>query len=78
MKKGKGVNDCMKQLFDELVQVSSTLYDQIKILEILARGLEAQGEYKSISIVDMQRRIMNMILKDLQTVLERIDMDELT
>lgn len=67
----------MEQLFDELVQVSSTLYDQIKILEILARGLEAQGEYKAISIVDMQRRIMNMLLKDVQVILERLDMEVL-
>lgn len=58
-------------------QVASVLYDNVKVLEVLAKDLETEGEYKVMSNVDTQKRIINMLLKAVQSILEKIDLEEL-
>ena len=67
----------MEQLYQELVEILSVLEDDVKVLEILSIGLGMENEYRAVSIIDMQKRIIESILDNVQLVVTKIDMEKL-
>ena len=64
----------MEELYQKLIQVYGIVDDNIRMLEIISIGLGAEDEHRAVALIDMQKRIEVEIRKDLQQILQKMEL----
>lgn len=63
----------MNEVYDGLVRILSILDDDRSVLKIISVGLGAENEYKVLSVVDLQIRILSSVLESLQEIISMLE-----
>lgn len=63
----------MEVIYQGMIGVLSVLDDIVQVLDVVSSGLQIDGQYKGISIVSLQIRILSGVEKEVQELISRVE-----
>mgnify|MGYP003228534888 CR=1 FL=1 len=63
----------MEVIYQGMIGVLSALDDIVQVLDVVSSGLQIDSQYKGISIVSLQIRILSGVEKEVQELISRVE-----
>lgn len=63
----------MEVIYQGMIGVLSALDDIVQVLDVVSSGLQIDSQYKGISIVSLQTRILSGVEKEVQELISRVE-----